>query len=90
LLSLAAVIPLSGWTTERFGVKRIWIASIALFARQLMGHPELFGLKPHRSGGDQKAALGLDQALVAVRSVAVADVVCHRLRGRPSRGSRRS
>jgi MFS family permease len=26
------VIPLSGWITERFGSKRTWIASIALFA----------------------------------------------------------
>src|SRR3954467_12298341 len=32
LLSLATVIPLSGWITERFGSKRTWIASIALFA----------------------------------------------------------
>jgi EmrB/QacA subfamily drug resistance transporter len=32
LLSLAAVIPLSGWVTERFGSKPAWIASIALFA----------------------------------------------------------
>jgi EmrB/QacA subfamily drug resistance transporter len=32
LLSLAAVIPLSGWLTERVGSKRTWIASIALFA----------------------------------------------------------
>jgi len=32
LLSLAAVIPLSGWVTERFGSKPVWIASIALFA----------------------------------------------------------
>jgi EmrB/QacA subfamily drug resistance transporter len=32
LLSLAAVIPLSGWITERFGSKRTWIASIGLFA----------------------------------------------------------
>jgi EmrB/QacA subfamily drug resistance transporter len=32
LLSVAAVIPLSGWVTERFGSKRTWIASIALFA----------------------------------------------------------
>ena len=32
LLSLAAVIPLSGWVTERFGSKRTWIASIGLFA----------------------------------------------------------
>jgi EmrB/QacA subfamily drug resistance transporter len=32
LLSLATVIPLSGWVIERFGSKRTWIASIALFA----------------------------------------------------------
>ncbi|MDQ1463344.1 MAG: hypothetical protein QOC73_285 [Actinomycetota bacterium] len=32
LLSLAAVIPLSGWITERFGAKRTWICSIGLFA----------------------------------------------------------
>jgi EmrB/QacA subfamily drug resistance transporter len=32
LLSLAAVIPVSGWVTERFGSRRTWIASIALFA----------------------------------------------------------
>src|SRR3954466_2656278 len=32
LLTLASVIPLSGWITERFGSKRTWIASIALFA----------------------------------------------------------
>jgi EmrB/QacA subfamily drug resistance transporter len=32
LLSLAAVIPLSGWMTERFGSKRTWIVSIAVFA----------------------------------------------------------
>src|SRR3954453_20459217 len=32
LLSLASVIPLSGWITERFGSKRTWIVSIELFA----------------------------------------------------------
>jgi EmrB/QacA subfamily drug resistance transporter len=32
LLSLAAVIPLSGWVTERVGSKPAWIAAIALFA----------------------------------------------------------
>jgi EmrB/QacA subfamily drug resistance transporter len=31
LLALAATIPLSGWTMERFGAKRVWIASLALF-----------------------------------------------------------
>ena len=45
----------------------------------LVGRPETFDRKRHGSGGDQQAAFGLDEALVAVRSVAVADVVCHRL-----------
>jgi EmrB/QacA subfamily drug resistance transporter len=31
LLSLASVIPLSGWVVERFGSKRTWIVAIALF-----------------------------------------------------------
>ena len=31
LLSLALVIPPSGWVTERFGSKRVWIVSLGLF-----------------------------------------------------------
>ena len=31
LLALATVIPLAGWMTERFGSKRIWMISVALF-----------------------------------------------------------
>lgn len=31
LLSLAAVIPVSGWAARRFGAKNIWLLSIALF-----------------------------------------------------------
>jgi EmrB/QacA subfamily drug resistance transporter/deazaflavin-dependent oxidoreductase (nitroreductase family) len=31
LLAFAAVIPLSGWAAGRFGAKRVWIASLALF-----------------------------------------------------------
>jgi EmrB/QacA subfamily drug resistance transporter len=31
LLSLAIVIPLAGWLTERFGSKRVWMVSVALF-----------------------------------------------------------
>jgi EmrB/QacA subfamily drug resistance transporter len=31
LLSLAVVLPLSGWVTERFGSKPTWIAAIAVF-----------------------------------------------------------
>jgi EmrB/QacA subfamily drug resistance transporter len=31
LLSLASVIPLSGWVVERFGSKRTWVVAIALF-----------------------------------------------------------
>ncbi|MEA2249595.1 MAG: hypothetical protein QOH46_4124 [Solirubrobacteraceae bacterium] len=31
LLSLAMVIPLAGWMSERFGAKRIWLVSVTLF-----------------------------------------------------------
>jgi EmrB/QacA subfamily drug resistance transporter len=31
LLALAVVIPLAGWLSERFGSKRVWMVSIALF-----------------------------------------------------------
>ncbi|MEA2128148.1 MAG: hypothetical protein QOJ85_1039 [Solirubrobacteraceae bacterium] len=31
LLSLAVIIPLAGWMEERFGSKRIWLISVALF-----------------------------------------------------------
>jgi EmrB/QacA subfamily drug resistance transporter len=31
LLALAMVIPLSGWLSERFGSKRIWLISVGLF-----------------------------------------------------------
>jgi MFS family permease len=32
LLSLAMVIPLAGWLAERFGSKRVWMVSVAVFA----------------------------------------------------------
>jgi EmrB/QacA subfamily drug resistance transporter len=32
LLSLAMVIPLAGWLSERFGSKRVWMLSVAAFA----------------------------------------------------------
>ena len=31
LLALATVIPLAGWMTERYGSKKIWMVSVALF-----------------------------------------------------------
>src|SRR4051812_30390188 len=31
LLSFAAVIPMTGWATERYGAKRVWIAALTLF-----------------------------------------------------------
>ena len=31
LLALVAVIPLAGWASDRFGAKRLWIASVVLF-----------------------------------------------------------
>jgi MFS family permease len=31
MLALAAVIPVSGWAAARFGARRVWVASVALF-----------------------------------------------------------
>src|SRR5919204_645127 len=31
LLAFAAVIPVTGWASERFGTKRVWIAALLLF-----------------------------------------------------------
>src|SRR6476659_11460017 len=31
MLALAAVIPLTGWMSERFGAKQVWMVSVALF-----------------------------------------------------------
>jgi EmrB/QacA subfamily drug resistance transporter len=31
LLAFASVIPLTGWASERFGAKRVWLVSLALF-----------------------------------------------------------
>src|SRR3954466_8357488 len=32
LLSFAAVIPVSGWATERYGGNCVWLSALALFA----------------------------------------------------------
>src|SRR5919197_2374274 len=31
MLALAVVIPLTGWMSERFGAKQVWMTSVALF-----------------------------------------------------------
>src|SRR6266516_6154855 len=31
ILAFATVIPLTGWATDRFGAKRVWLASLFLF-----------------------------------------------------------
>jgi len=31
MLAFASVIPLTGWATERFGAKRVWLASLVIF-----------------------------------------------------------
>src|SRR2546429_7300295 len=31
LLAFASVIPLTGWASERFGARRVWLASLSLF-----------------------------------------------------------
>ena len=35
LLALAMVIPVAGWMSERFGAKRVWMMSVALFGARL-------------------------------------------------------
>ncbi|WP_405987794.1 MDR family MFS transporter [Streptomyces sp. NBC_00986] len=40
LLSFALVVPLSGWATERFGAKQVWMTSVACF----VGSSALCGL----------------------------------------------
>ena len=43
-LSLATVIPLSGWIADRFGTKRLYMISIALFVRRVVAlRPRLVG-----------------------------------------------
>src|SRR5215471_14527218 len=37
LLAFAAVIPASGWATERFGARRVWIVSLAVFLAGSLG-----------------------------------------------------
>src|SRR5918911_3905900 len=31
LLAFASVIPLTGWASERFGARRVWLASLGMF-----------------------------------------------------------
>src|ERR687887_684523 len=31
MLAFASVIPLTGWATERFGAKRVWLVSLLVF-----------------------------------------------------------
>src|SRR5262245_49806693 len=31
MLALASVIPLTGWASERFGAKRVWLAALSVF-----------------------------------------------------------
>ena len=42
-LSLAAVIPVSGWAADRFGTKRIYMTSLVMFT--LMFLAEIYGLE---------------------------------------------
>ena len=37
LLAFATVVPASGWAAERFGARRVWIASLALFLAGSLG-----------------------------------------------------
>ena len=35
LVALAVVIPLTGWASERFGAKRLWMTVVALFVARI-------------------------------------------------------
>jgi hypothetical protein len=49
LLALAVVIPLTGWSVDRFGSKRMWMLSLALFLRRLGAlRLSLVGRQPDR------------------------------------------
>jgi hypothetical protein len=65
-----------GWREERKH-DRQW-RFLSKGSSALVGLPGTLHLKSPRSGGDQESAFGLDQALVAGRSIAVVDVVGHR------------
>ncbi|THF83778.1 MDR family MFS transporter [Cohnella fermenti] len=65
-LALSAVIPLAGWMTDRFGSKRVFIASIALFTAgsalcALAGSPEqlVFFRVLQGLGGGMVAPIGM-------------------------------
>jgi hypothetical protein len=63
LLSLAMVIPLAGWMSERFGSKRIWMVSVTLFglgsavvrARRFGGHADFLPGAARLGGRDDHA-----------------------------------
>ena len=59
LLSLAAVIPVTGWAARRFGAKRVYLTSLVLFTARLgavRGRrlDDLAGLLPRPAGGGRR------------------------------------
>ena len=52
LLSLATVIPLTGWASRRFGAKRVYLASLILFT----GGSALCGLASSANELDRSAS----------------------------------
>src|SRR6195952_2574015 len=79
LLTLAVLIPLSGWVTQRWGVRRVFLSAIALFtlASLLCGlSTSLFELTVFRvlqgAGGAMMVPVG---RLAVLRSTAKSDVI---------------
>src|ERR1700712_5216958 len=79
LLTLAVLIPLSGWVTQRWGVRRVFLSAIALFtlASLLCGlSTSLFELTVFRVLQGVGAAMMVPVGRLAVlRSTAKADVI---------------
>ncbi|XUK61784.1 MFS domain-containing protein [Plantibacter sp. RU18] len=78
LLAFVAVIPVSGWLSERFGAKRIWMIAIAVFliGSALCGFatslPELIGFRVFQGiGGGMVMPITMSIALRAAGPVRV-------------------
>jgi EmrB/QacA subfamily drug resistance transporter len=79
LLTLAVLIPLSGWLTERFGVRRVFLVAIAIFTIASAACafstslPELTGIRVVQGvGGAMMVPVG---RLTVLRSTGKADLI---------------
>src|SRR4051812_2044601 len=79
VLTLAVLIPISGWLTDRFGARRIFVAAIAVFTlasvacAAAQSLPMLVGTRVLQGvGGAMMVPVG---RLVVIRTTAKADLV---------------